>query len=73
MVISYKTILIFLLGCFGCFKAFADKENPAVSLGQISSLSSKVLNKTVPLSIHLPENYDSSNKTYPVLYMLGSH
>jgi len=46
---------------------------PAVTLGEISSLQSKVLNKTIPLSIHLPENYDSSKKTYPVLYMLGSH
>ncbi|MEP1096393.1 MAG: alpha/beta hydrolase-fold protein [Cyclobacteriaceae bacterium] len=45
---------------------------PAVTLGKISSLQSKVLNKTIPLSIHLPENYDSSRKTYPVLYMLGS-
>ncbi|MEP1032507.1 alpha/beta hydrolase-fold protein [Ekhidna sp.] len=48
------------------------RSEPAVTLGQKSSLQSKVLNKTVPLSIHLPANYDSSRKTYPVLYMLGS-
>lgn len=58
--------------------AFAQKEKendpvePAVTLGEISSLESEVLNKTVPLSIHLPENYDSSKKTYPVFYLLGS-
>ncbi len=46
--------------------------DPAVSLGQVSSIPSKVLNKTVPLSIHLPANYDASKKTYPVLYMLDS-
>lgn len=45
---------------------------PAVSLGQLSSIPSKVLDKTVPLSIHLPANYDGSKKTYPVVYMLGS-
>ena len=45
---------------------------PVVTLGEISSLQSKVLEKTIPLSIHLPANYDSSRKTYPVLYMLGS-
>ncbi|WP_024772999.1 alpha/beta hydrolase-fold protein [Aquimarina macrocephali] len=49
-----------------------EHSEPAVSLGEISSLQSKVLNKTIPLSIHLPANYDSSRKTYPVLYMLGS-
>lgn len=45
---------------------------PAVTLGETASFQSNVLNKTVPLSIHLPENYDSSRKTYPVMYMLGS-
>ncbi len=49
-----------------------EHSEPAVTLGEISSLQSKVLNKTIPLSIHLPANYDSSKKTYPVLYMLGS-
>ncbi|MBQ4863515.1 hypothetical protein J8L98_17680 [Pseudoalteromonas sp. MMG013] len=48
------------------------QSEPAVTLGKISSLHSKVLDKKIPLSIHLPENYDSSKKTYPVLYMLGS-
>lgn len=45
---------------------------PVMTIGEISSLQSTVLNKTVPLSIHLPANYDNSRKTYPVLYMLGS-
>jgi hypothetical protein len=49
-----------------------ERSEPAVCLGEISSLMSLVLNKTIPLSIHLPANYDSSRKTYPVLYMLGS-
>ncbi|WP_108869104.1 alpha/beta hydrolase-fold protein [Aquimarina aquimarini] len=49
-----------------------DPGEPVVTLGEISSLQSKVLNKTIPLSVHLPENYDSSKKSYPVLYMLGS-
>ena len=54
------------------FPRITEHSEPAVTLGEISSLQSKVLNKTIPLSIHLPANYDSSRKTYPVLYMLGS-
>lgn len=50
----------------------APQNQPAVSLGMTSVLKSKVLDKTIPLSIHLPNNYDASKKTYPVLYMLGS-
>lgn len=54
------------------FPRLTAHSEPAVTLGEISSLQSKVLDKTIPLSIHLPENYNSSGKTYPVLYMLGS-
>jgi len=49
-----------------------EQSKPAVTLGKISSIQSKMLAKTIPLSIHLPENYDRSKKTYPVLYMMGS-
>lgn len=54
------------------FPRLTENSEPAVILGEISSLQSKALNKTISLSIHLPENYDSSRETYPVLYMLGS-
>jgi predicted alpha/beta superfamily hydrolase len=54
------------------FPRLTEHSEPAVTIGIMSSLQSKVLNKTIPLSIHLPANYDSSKKTYPVLYMLGS-
>lgn len=53
-------------------KAESDPDEPAVTLGKVSSLQSKVLGQTIPLSIHLPANYDNSRKSYPVLYMLGS-
>ena len=49
-----------------------EHNKPAVTLGKKVSLQSKVLEKTVPLSIHLPANYHSFRKSYPVLYMLGS-
>ncbi|WP_103068265.1 alpha/beta hydrolase-fold protein [Aquimarina sediminis] len=64
--------IIVLNTVFAQEKAEKDPDKPVVTLGEISSLHSKVLNKTIPLSIHLPENYDSSKKSYPVLYMLGS-
>lgn len=84
---SRKTIKLLLLTCalslntaFAQEKAENDPDFPrltehtesAVTLGKISSFQSKVLDKTIPLSIHLPANYDNSKKNYPVLYMLGS-
>lgn len=55
------------------FSHLTEHGESAVALGEKASLQSKVLNKTIPLSIHLPANYHSSKKTYPVLYLLGSH
>ncbi len=54
------------------FPSIIERNEPAVTLGKISSFQSKVLHKTIPISIHLPASYDSSKKTYPVLYMMGS-
>ncbi len=53
-------------------KKINKNSEPAVTLGEKFSFQSKVLDKIIPLSIHLPTNYDSSQKTYPVIYMLGS-
>lgn len=72
--------MLFVLNLIALNTVFAQENKnpqlshsePAVTLGKMSSLQSKVLNKIIPLSIHLPENYDSFKKTYPVLYMLGS-
>ncbi len=79
-----KIIMLLMLNVMTLTAAFAQSESdpgfprstalsqPAVTLGEVSSLESAVLNKSIPLSIHLPEHYDEAKKTYPVLYMLGS-
>lgn len=72
MMILIVANLMTLNSVFAQEKLESDLDEPAVTLGKVSSLESKVLNKTIPLSIHLPANYDNSEKTYPVLYMLGS-
>ncbi len=69
-------LLVLVLTMVGgtCYaqKQASKNSEPAVALGTVSSFQSKVLNKTIPLSIHLPANYDNSTKSYPVLYMLDS-
>lgn len=65
-------IFAFMMAVFCCCASYAGEENHAVTLGKTFSLASKVLNQNVPLTIHLPEDYDSVNRHYPVLYMVGS-
>lgn len=76
MITACKTLVTLVLTLLSVFEVGAKPQNPevspAVTLGQTSTLQSKVLNKTIPLSIHLPENYNSSKQNYPVLYMMGS-
>ncbi|MCR9249392.1 MAG: alpha/beta hydrolase-fold protein [bacterium] len=74
------TIMLLLVSLLPLTSVFAQDESsdsdglsqPAVILGQKSSLKSEVLDETIPLSIHLPENYEGDKKSYPVIYMLGS-
>lgn len=73
MISSYKTIFVFLVLLLSGFEAIGAKQNPAVTLGKTDSFQSKVLNKAIPLTIHLPENYDNTRQNYPVLYMMGSN
>jgi len=72
MISAYKTIFIIIVTLLSCFELFAETAKPAVTLGQMSSLQSTVLNKTIPLSIYLPEDYDSTKQSYPVIYMMDS-
>ncbi len=72
MITSIRATFIFVLLFVSSFLAHAANKEPVVSLGESSSIHSKALDKEVPLSIHLPENYDSSKNNYPVIYMMGS-
>jgi predicted alpha/beta superfamily hydrolase len=44
-----------------------------ISIGQKARIHSTVLNKEILLSIHVPEDYDSSDERYPVLYTFQTH
>lgn len=62
--------LIFL--CFALSPELlrAGPESVSLELGTRVSLKSEILNEARALLVHLPEDYKTSNKTYPVLYLL---
>jgi len=61
-----KYLLITLF--FGINVAFAQGSD--IVIGQNYAIHSKALNKDKQLQVYLPESYKSSNKKYPVLYVL---
>ncbi len=44
-----------------------------IAIGQKARIHSTVLDKEILLSIHVPEDYDSSDERYPVLYTFQTH
>ena len=43
-----------------------------ITIGHTATIHSKILDEDRILEIYLPENYETSNKTYPVMYLLDS-
>ena len=52
----------------------AQQDGDDISIGKYKIIHSEILDEDRTLLIHLPQNYEKSGKTYPVLYMLyGNH
>ena len=52
-----------------CFSGYGQQD---IVIGQSVNLHSEILNENRKLDIYLPEGYEESDKTYPVLYLLDS-
>lgn len=68
---NYLRISIILTMFFSLLKvAPAQAQEITVKLGIKDSIQSTILNETRTILIHLPDDYKTSGKTYPVLYRL---
>ena len=52
--------------------SFLDYSQNAITIGKTTTIHSKTLSEDRNLEIYLPESYEKSDKTYPVLYLLDS-
>jgi uncharacterized protein len=50
-----------------------NSQEVSIKLGIRDSIPSDILKETRPLIISLPENYDTSDESYPVLYLLDGN
>lgn len=48
-------------------------QDEGIIIGNIVRMQSKFLEKEIQLSIHLPDDYNSSDERYPVLYTFQTH
>ena len=64
---KYKLLIISVLFCFSSF------SQNSINIGKTITIHSEILKEDRILEIHLPKNYEESNKTYPVLFLLDSY
>ena len=61
-------LLFVIIGLINPIRGFSQDVN--IKIGIKDSIQSKTLNEIRPLIINLPNEYETSTKTYPVLYVL---
>ena len=71
-----KILYIFLLSVVGLFMPLQGQKKVSrlvnYCIGQYEIFHSKVLNEERTILVHLPDDYKSSSKKYPVLYVLDA-
>jgi hypothetical protein len=77
---KFSSACLFLLSLIGVFiLLWGQEELPRVinyRIGHYETLRSKILNEERKILVHLPDDYGTSSKKYPVLYVLdaeGTH
>jgi TolA-binding protein len=65
-----KVMITLMIWIFFVVPIFAQEDGDPVSIGTYRILYSKILNEDRTLLINLPEGYDETTNSYPVLYIL---
>lgn len=64
-----KNILLFFCFCI-TYTFNAQIKGAPISIGDVYSISSKILNQEREIQVYVPNNYKTSKQKYPVLYIL---
>ncbi len=70
MFLSLKNLIAFIFSF--CFLNIAVAQNAGKVIEQVS-IKSNILNKNVAYTIYLPADYTTSERTYPVVYLLHGY
>ncbi|NJB69928.1 putative alpha/beta superfamily hydrolase [Saonia flava] len=65
-----KQIIFLVASCFFGLGVLAQEENSKITIGINHTIKSSILNQNRTIQIYVPENYENSKKSYPVLYIL---
>jgi predicted alpha/beta superfamily hydrolase len=65
-----KQLIIIVVCCFLSVKSSAQTENSPISIGVHHTIKSSILDQDRTIQIYVPDGYQKSKKSYPVLYVL---
>ena len=65
-----KQLIIIVACCFLSINILAQVENSEITIGITHTIRSSVLNQDRTIQIYVPDDYENSEKSYPVLYIL---
>ena len=68
-----KMLLCFSVIFFFLNYTIYGQDEEKIIIGHKVRIQSTILDKEIQLSIHLPDDYDSSDEQYPVLYIFQMH
>lgn len=66
-----KKLIYILIICNNCFVSYSQYRQGQVL--ESISMKSKILNREVNFSVYLPSDYQSSSRSYPVVYLLHGY
>ena len=65
-----KRLIIALVCCFLSINISAQTENNQISIGTNHTIQSSILQQDRTIQIYVPDSYNESDQSYPVLYIL---
>jgi S-formylglutathione hydrolase FrmB len=65
--------LVFTIACLFTFSHAFSQNGSKGKVIESSSFQSELMGKTVNYSIYLPPDYETSNRKYPVVYLLHGY
>ncbi len=71
--INFLKILVITISCISYNTVASEIEKRELKMGSVEKLKSKIFDHQRSLLVRLPDNYDQSNKSYPVLYLLNAN
>ena len=72
-LLMISSVALLFSGSWGCKKDPNYNDKPFVRLLENEAVQSKIFNRSINYAVLLPENYNTSTDSFPVVYLLHGY